>query len=513
MLNFYANRDALNRACHSSYRYFDNYCFLNNSFSSTGYVRSKSVGAALLPLAMHNKQLHTVTYCFSSTRSNTYEATGALAQENIVDTYNSLDNDTLCIAKVYAPGPILDDVCADINTDVFTNVSDTIQSLYNKCQDQVKSRLSLPDDVDTRTIVKVSRAKHMVVLISAFDDAAQASDLFLTVGLIPVLFPDWKDMFVQEEIDYFKGLVNRSQVKRISNVLVTNLFDDMCNSEYYQNSIKEIAFRNTINEIVSSKINRQREIINTANAEARRLLEAYQAVINKYNKAAEQLEKEQELAETTKEEMIMALNIEGIQNVNFVNRGTFSTIEIVYKAPATFYDMDEVTCALRNIDGVAKEFITDVFVDQKYTLMLLSKTEFSLAEDPQYQTPFSLAGSELNYYEAMYNPHIQYFSCLGDYKPEIIRAQGSHDLIIYNNLMLASTKSINFKDGTVIGRWKSTINNAVRDWANNYEYNQLVKCKCLVDSEGNKYSIKDVYIDRVTQPTTEEAQVLDVEEV
>ena len=49
------------------------------------------------------------------------------------------------------------------------------------------------------------RGKNIVVLVSNYSDDEQASDYFLTIGLIPILFPNLKEKFSEEEMEYFKG--------------------------------------------------------------------------------------------------------------------------------------------------------------------------------------------------------------------------------------------------------------------------------------------------------------------
>ena len=91
----------------------------------------------------------------------------------------------------------------------------------------------------------------------------------------------------------------------------------------------------------------------------------------------------------------------------------------------------------------------------------------------------------------MFNPHIQYYSCLGDYLPQIIEAHAKKDLVLFNNLAIASTRSINFRDGAVMNRWLDTLSN---NHMENYNSIDLYDIKCLEDEDHNLHSIRELYM-------------------
>ena len=108
---------------------------------------------------------------------------------------------------------------------MFVPVSDTIQSLYTKCLTQITAREEdrYTDLDNLKLCMYKSKVGNHIVSIQNFSDYVQASDIFLTIGLLPIFFPDFKETLNEEELEYFKGLVTRSQIKRISNVTVTEL--------------------------------------------------------------------------------------------------------------------------------------------------------------------------------------------------------------------------------------------------------------------------------------------------
>ena len=116
-----------------------------------------------------------------------------------------------------------------------------------------------------------------------------------------------------------------------------------------------------------------------------------------------------------------------------------------------------------------------------------------------FRSPGSLNTSTMYDNDALFNPHIQYYSCLGDYQAELRAAQAKGDLLIYNNLCVSSLSSLNFRDGTVINRFLTDLNQQIEyDYENGDDtIRNICTSKCLEDKQGNRISIRDWYkIDR-----------------
>lgn len=420
--------------------------------------------------------------------------------EDIEGVYNELPNDTFAFIRIYAEN--VDQVYNRLDTDLYTTPANAVQELYNKCMSQVQARQGLQHDIYTK--VKISRTKHLIILVSNYSDNDQASDSFLTLGLIPVLFPDWKDKFNEEEIEYFKVLVNRSQVKRISNTRATEAYNIAINTEKYTNKLRELQLRNTIERLVDNRIRTARQTVESAEARADEYLRGYQDQRRKYYDSQVILNNLEKTRTDTMEEINAAIQIEGIKTVAVGNN---DSLYITFVAPATFFNTDEAELVINNMpDNWVKQFFTDVFLEQKYKLHLYSKFMFSYEAGRNFNPPGSESADILQSFNAMYNPHLYFFNCLGDYRPQLADAQAHQDLLIFNNLALASTKSINFRDGTVMNRWRNSLYEYSQD--NGYTASCLLNSKCLEDEDGNRLSIREVYLNPVT-----EAGELEVEDL
>jgi hypothetical protein len=118
-------------------------------------------------------------------------------------------------------------------------------------------------------------------------------------------------------------------------------------------------------------------------------------------------------------------------------------------------------------------------------------------EDSPFRSPGEVPIEILESYKALYNPHTYFFSCLGDYKPQLINAQAQQDLLMFNNIALASVKSINFRDGAVMNRWCNTLRSYVE--TSGWMQQKVLNIKCLEDEEGNFHSINDIYFSEVEE--------------
>ena len=151
-------------------------------------------------------------------------------------------------------------------------------------------------------------------------------------------------------------------------------------------------------------------------------------------------------------------------------------------------------------DTWIKQFFTDVFLEQKYKLMLYSPFYFDFDRQRSFRAPSSISGDELESNESLFNPHLFFYSCLGDYKAQLIDMQSKGDLLMYNNIALASLKSINFRDGAVINRWKDFLGSLSRD---NYTTGPMLRSKCLIDTDGNIHSLDEIYFNTTEQEPIE----------
>lgn len=98
-------------------------------------------------------------------------------------------------------------------------------------------------------------------------------------------------------------------------------------------------------------------------------------------------------------------------------------------------------------DGMEK-LLTAIFVDQTIKVRFCAAYYFDLNGSVTAQSGHRF-GPEFNGYRP--NPHINDYSCMGNYKPAINTALKNRDYITALEQCVASAKSLNFHDGTVMG--------------------------------------------------------------
>lgn len=465
------------------YRQIDSDISVGRSQFPNGYVYGSNIGSALLPLLFNDIPYRTTTLV----KSQGIEDDAILHAIN--DQYDLLDDKELLYVRVYADRTSVGVLHNLMDKDRFVNPSDTVKSLYNKCLDQTLAREDVTNE-HTIQIVK-SRTKHMIVTFTSYRDRVQESDFYLTLGLIPILFEDYKQKFNETEIEFFKVLVNRSQVKRIANVKATEAFNDLLSGEKYLKRFNKIKTEAVIIQLVNNRINDAENKVYDAMRRAENCLNDYHTYKKRYFEEQDFLNTARTNRQEYIDELSEALNMDNIVRVD-INRGV---IEIYFKTPADFYNQDEAEIIIGNrTSGWLNKFFTEVFIEQKYKLNILTKFVFNYNasnDNNAFVKPSNLSYSVLNQYNAMFNPHIQYYSCLGDYLPQIIEAHAKKDLVMFNNLAIASTRSINFRDGAVMNRWLDTLSSNHTD---NYSNIDLYDIKCLEDEDHNLHSIRELYM-------------------
>lgn len=510
MLRLYCetNRD-YNFTMSNEYKYYDTHFFGPNSVPGIGYVTSKNLESAMIPIAFN--EIGIAQYTYSMRNEEDFD----VVQERILEDYNNLSEERLMISRFYTTD--VDAVAEKLNKDILTSVPNAIQELYNKCMAQTELRQELDQEIKIK--VFSYRAKHGILIITNYDDVNQASDMFLTIGLVPVLCKDWKDKFNEDEIEYFKTLVNRSQVKRISNVKATEVFHKMCGCQKYKDLYLRIKLVNSVEEIVRQKIYRAENDVESYNEQAENLLRQYSSCSAKYYEACDFLSNIAAKKEDLIEEYKAACTVEGITNID--TRG--STMHIYCRVPATFFNADEAEIyvnGLKNRNRTNNEefekdyertikFFEDVFVDQKYKLYLLCIWEFNSTQPEAFNKPRAVEVSTLNHNNAHFNPHMHFYNCIGDYESTLRNLHAKQDLLMFNNTAIASTKSINFRDGAVMNRWKDNLVNWFHYYNQNYEGTQILDSKCLEDLDGKLHSLAELYMNiQETEPIDLEVQDL-----
>lgn len=492
------NRELSNLLQHT--RYIDNNILGGRSIRGLGYIYDKNVGDVHLPFVFNDITVVHNTIGIDLLDENTVNQDDLNAMEtNIRALYDNSNENKVMVTKIYAHLNAFQEIIDRLlGTDLIQRVPDAIQALYNKCMQQMKDREGITSEISIHAYQ--FKGKQGIITLCNIDDYNQASQDFLTLGLIPVLYKDLANRFDEKEIEFFKVLVNRSQVKRISNVKPGEAFNEIQDLDKYLDKIIELRTRTACEQLVENRLREARERVQHCELQARDCLRNYEDILSTWRQAQVACENVEGKTEELLEEVTQALKIEGIKTVSFNN----ARVTVTFVTPVKFYNTDEVECVINNTHGWVSQFLQEVFIEQKYKLNILSKFSFSFNDNVNFQPPGNVDLDELLQHNAMYNPHTYFYSCLGDYQAQLVKAHGNKDITLFMNLALASTRSINFRDGAVINRWTSAL-----EMDNNRRWDgiSVLDTKCLEDEDGNKYSIREIYVN--PSPITD----IDVEEL
>lgn len=383
---------------------------------------------------------------------------------------------------------------------------DAVQALFNKCTEQIKARGSLEGSFET-TLYMHKTSKQLVILTNLFD-VNQASQFYLAYGLIPVIFKDVNDKLNDTELTFFKTLVNRSQVKRISNTTAIEDFQRVVNlmDTKYKDLIEQTKLKLIVTNIVDSNIRKARSSVSKTITDSEMILKKYEEIREQYYKAQELLNNLTSRQEETMEEITTAISMKEIYDIEVNN----NYLVIYIKAALQYINTEEADIIINKMDDCfAKTFLTDIFLEQKYKLMVLTKFIYPF-DGGSSDLVTTVTTNDMVKADALINPHIAFYNCLGDYVAELKDARAKQDLLIFNNLAIASTKSLNFRDGAVINRFKEWLNKLAENPRYNYDIDYIKSIKCLIDEEDNAHSIKEIYFN---EKPAEEVQIIDVQDL
>lgn len=507
MLTLNTNNYELTSMLGSHYTRYDQNIWGNQSIPGMGYIRSKHIGYAMLPIGFNEIGIYQKTYCVADDDHNN------MLPDVLTNDYDKIGNTQFAIVRIYTTDVI--GTFDLIPTDLRTEAPTAIQELYNKCIDQARLREERTGICEIK--VASIKGKHGIYIVTNFDDDTQASDMFLTIGLLPVLCKEWKDKFNEVEIEYFKTLVNRSQVKRISNVKAQQMFDEICAHQKYMDMLKTIRLNMTIENMITNKIYDAQNRVHNCQRNAEQALKSYTEAQALYYEGLAILDKVENKKEEYVEEYKSALVVEGIEDLNFDGYGNLT---LTLRVPISFYNVDEAELYVNRMKqdystrGLSYErtiqFFEDVFITQKYKLMVVNNWMFNTSNAKEFRKPGAIDYTRMQNYKGFFNPHIFFYNCLGDYESILRNLHAKQDLLMFVNTALASTKSINFRDGAVMNRWRDTLADWFDSYNSNYNASQMLSIKCLQDEEGNLLTLEEVYI----KPKTEvEAIELEVQEL
>ena len=278
-------------------------------------------------------------------------------------------------------------------------------------------------------------------------------------------------------------------LKRIVKSKIQEKADVLSHLDKYTEYFSDRNVTRTINLLIKQRIQVLKRDVDQYANQASDLLHQYTNAVANFNNASKELQDKEANAATELNELKQTLNQPFMKNI----RITGDTMLFTLQSYMDFYDTDLLDCVLNGLSGVNTEsenfkiFLTEVFKEQHYKLRVQSNFQYRLTTSNRNDN-YSLRVNQEDYdaeqHERLCNPHLLFFSCLGNYAAQLAKAQADSNLDIFIGLALASTRSINFADGAVCSRWKGYFDPD--------NYNNWLNRSCLEDEEGNVYTIKEV---------------------
>lgn len=407
----------------------------------------------------------------------------------------------------------LDDLLLD-NVYFESHINDNIDTLFKKAMEDTKDREALTDIENIGVRIYHDNTHNFLIEVVNVDDRWQASDYFLTLGIMPLLFEEVRDKFNEEELDYCKTLVRRSQIKRIRNVDAENYYMQMSRSRKYQDAMQDFRLKTQLEGILRQRRRIFETRLNDAISRKDALLQQYQDVLRIMETATAQLGKLEDDKSFT-EEIEMVAKMECMREFDL--RGSAIVMSIV--TPLEYYDPELLELNLeRNPERynsiLTNRFFKDVFIDEKYSYYVGNQFLFRLDEE-RVQLPGNL-NYNINTTEqhCLYNPHIQYYRCYGSNEVQIIQAHAEKDLIGYVNALISSLKNINFADSAVFGRWYTSLSAMLMGGLNDgNDERRFITDKFLLDKETNEFISLEDYANRIREEMNANAPEIEVEEL
>ena len=149
---------------------------------------------------------------------------------------------------------------------------------------------------------------------------------------------------------------------------------------------------------------------------------------------------------------------------------TNTEIEFVVRDYLSYYDEDAVKRYIKNKNGFVyyncgtsngriradqmEKLMRAIFIDEKLRIKFCAAYRFDLNGSVRALTEYTF-GTDFD--DFMPNPHIDRYRCMGDYESKINNMLVKHDYVGAIEQCIASAKSLNWHDSTVMGEFFSQI--------------------------------------------------------
>lgn len=390
---------------------------------------------------------------------------------------------------------------------VSRNINDTFATIDNfRNSEQYNQFCTEEDKQKLRTIelllmeirfhkVRAIKLNKSLLIFSNKDISADMRKKILASLL--AVFPELNNVLPEELKDYIKCIASGTEEE------INNVFKAIIEHYFDLNEEADRAKQELIEQFATIYRREEEEISNTI-ARLREQLVSYQEFI--YSTNARIAEESIRLEACRMDSRSKQEKLEEVVTY-WKQRSAIKTIsvdggKIVCKieSPVIYYNKDEAVRVLTNQnnrfttlshhDWYAQfmQIFIDTFINEKFTMYFTGTIEIGLR---------TCSVRELyNDENTFYNPHLRYYNCWGNSITEISKAIRNADLIMTIEQIIAGVGSLNFLDGTVIGRWAANL-----PFMLNYK---CLECK----EDGQRYSIREA----MDKFTTSEDQITITEE-
>lgn len=472
-------------------------------------IYNKYLGCPELPYIFNFGKVHVQTMIMQP-NAETNISTDVL--NTVMSSYEveALENpEEIFILRMFAYNySMLDDYFED--RDYVVEKENNIATLFNKTMTDATERNSVWDVPNVGARVIHHKEAHIIVEVVNYDDVEQASDYFLLLGILPMIYPNMKEKLSDEEIRYIKELVRRSQVKRIRNVEVENYFYAVYRTSKYNDAMKDLKLKAELENIVRMRTNRARNMVNNLLNTRDNLLRQYEDTLRDLTAAQKNLF-DLESNDSFMDEVKLVMDMPIVKDLRAINE----QIRIELRVPVEFYDPELLEINLDNNEDVydctpLNVLLREIFVDGKYKYNVGNAFYFRL-DTGNLQLPRDISYSDMVAgSDVLFNPHIEFYGCYGDNQRALVETHQSKDLVGFVNAAIVALKNINFADSPVFSRWYSNLRPI---FEGNYQWDRnFLTAKALENIETHENISISQWYERYKQREAENAPEIDVHE-
>lgn len=439
-----------------------------------GYMGSVDLRHAALPIHFNGLELKSYT-----TLGNIDEVKAKV--QRLIEA--PAPNETITYHRVYISEDSFDTISELFEeAQAYSTLDDTLLPFFNKMCDDANAREQAyfaMAGVSLAVKIYYDPSSLEIFELITRPDNRQMSDVFLILGVLPILFPTFKEKLNPTEEAYFKTLVRRSQIKRINNAIAEKAFEAIATLEKYRKAMEDVRLKNVMNSILNARIREAQNRLNRISNEIAYALQDYESKLAAQQEARHQLLYVEDSLEETKENLASLLDMECVHDIT--TDGTDALL-LDIRVPVDNYNPEEAKIILQNHESGANvlDVLLDIFVEQKYTLYFAHTFKISPGRAAWERAGISTA--KLVSLQAMSNPHLNNYSCYGTYLPLLQKAHYEKDFRVFASVAATCVSNLNFSDSTVMNSFIGMLENEA-------SFNTI---KCIEDDNGDMWSFREI---------------------